>query len=109
MKLQRYSGKLKKLKPPLLLRQIVGKSMLPSFREGGILVGLSWFSGIKPSDVVIILHEGREKVKRVHKVRDGELYLLGDNSELSTDSRDFGWLPVEAVSAKVIWPRTEIE
>lgn len=83
--------------------------MLPSFQEGGILVGLSWFAGIKPHDVVIISHEGMEKVKRVHKVRDGELYVLGDNSELSTDSRDFGWLPLEAVTAKVIWPRTEIE
>lgn len=109
MKLQRSSGKLKKLKPPFLLRHIVGKSMLPSFKEGGILVGLGWFAGIKPSDVVIILHEGREKVKRVHKVRDGELYVLGDNSDLSTDSRDFGWLPLEVVTAKVIWPRTEVE
>jgi type IV secretory pathway protease TraF len=83
--------------------------MLPRFKEGGILVGLSWHSGVKPSDVVIISHEGMEKVKRVHKVRDGELYVLGDNSALSTDSRDFGWLPVEAVTAKVIWPRTEVE
>jgi type IV secretory pathway protease TraF len=83
--------------------------MLPSFNEGGILVGFGWFKGVKPSDVVIIHHEGREKVKRVHKVRDGELYVLGDNSELSTDSRDFGWLPLEVVAAKVIWPRTEIE
>lgn len=109
MRLQRYFGQLRKLKPPFLLRHIVGKSMLPSYKEGGILVGLGWFTGIKPSDVVIILHEGREKVKRVHKVREGELFLLGDNSKLSTDSRDFGWLPLEVVTAKVIWPRVEID
>lgn len=83
--------------------------MLPSFRDGGILVGLGWFMSIKPLDVVIILHEGKEKVKRVHKVRGGKLFVLGDNSELSTDSRDFGWLPMEAVTAKVIWPRAEID
>lgn len=72
-------------------------------------MGLGWFMSIKPLDVVIILHEGKEKVKRVHKVRGGKLFVLGDNSELSTDSRDFGWLPMEAVTAKVIWPRAEID
>jgi type IV secretory pathway protease TraF len=107
MRLRRYSGKLKKLKPPLLLRHIVGKSMLPSFKDGGILVANRWFMGLKPRDVVVIRHDGLEKVKRVHKVREGELYVLGDNSEQSTDSRDFGWLPLEVVAAKVIWPRPE--
>ena len=107
MKLRRYFGKLKRLRSPLLLRQIVGRSMQPSFTEGGILVGFGWFKGVMPNDVVIIHHNGREKVKRVHQVRKGELYVLGDNSELSTDSRDFGWLPLEAVTAKVVWPRTE--
>ena len=83
--------------------------MLPSFQEGGLLVAIGWFTGLRPHDVVIISHEGREKVKRVHKVRNGKLFVLGDNSELSTDSRDFGWLPLEAVTAKVIWPRPEID
>jgi type IV secretory pathway protease TraF len=83
--------------------------MLPSFEEGGLLVAIRWFTGLKPRDVVIIHHEGREKVKRVHKVRNGKLFVLGDNSELSTDSRDFGWLPLEAVTAKVIWPREDLD
>lgn len=107
MRLRRYFGKQKKLRAPLLLRQIVGKSMLPSFKEGGVLVAFGWFKCIKPSDVVIITHDGMEKVKRVHKVRGSKLYVLGDNSEFSTDSRDFGWLPFEAVTAKVIWPKTD--
>jgi phage repressor protein C with HTH and peptisase S24 domain len=107
MRLLRFSGKQRKLKPPLLLRQIVGKSMLPSFREGGLLVASGWFKDVKPHDVVIVLHEGKEKVKRVHKVRNGELFLLGDNGAQSTDSRDFGWLPLEHITAKVIWPRIE--
>src|SRR6185437_3035656 len=84
MKLQRFSGKQKKFKSPILLRHIVGKSMLPSFQEGGLLVAFTWFTGLKPRDVVIIRHEGREKVKRVHKVRGGKLFVLGDNSEFST-------------------------
>ena len=68
----------KKFKSPLLLRQIVGQEacLHQAIVEGGLLIGLGWFAGLKPSDVVVIQHEGREKVKRVHKVRDGELYVL---------------------------------
>jgi len=56
--------------------------------------------------VVIIRHNGKEKIKRVHEVADDKLFVLGDNAAASTDSRDFGWLPRETVTAKVIWPRT---
>lgn len=83
--------------------------MHPSYKEGGLLVAIGWFTGLKPRDVVIISHEGMEKVKRIQKVRGRELFVLGDNSELSTDSRDFGWLPVDAVTAKVVWPRVEVD
>ena len=104
MRLPRFSGKRRKLKP-LLLRQIVGKSMLPKFKDGGVLVASGWFGRLRPHDVVIVRHGGREKVKRIREVSGGQLFLLGDNADMSTDSRDFGWLPLETVTAKVIWPR----
>lgn len=107
MKLRRFSGKQRKLKP-LLLRQVVGSSMLPKFREGGILVASGWFSRLRPHDVVIIHHDGKEKVKRIHKVRGDQVYVLGDNGPASTDSRHFGWIAADHVVAKVVWPRVDM-
>ena len=59
----------------------------------------------RPGDVVIVLHGGLEKVKRVAQVSDGQVFVLGDNPAHSTDSRTFGWLPQSVVIAKVMWPK----
>lgn len=40
-------------------------------------------------------------------VPDGYVYVMGDNREHSTDSRDFGCIPIEKIESKVairIWP-----
>jgi len=49
-------------------------------------------------------HNGLEKIKRIEKLKDNRLYILGDNPTASTDSRHFGWLRAEDVLAVVIWP-----
>ena len=90
-----------------MLRQIVGRSMHPHFPEGKVVVASGWFKHIEPKDVVIIVHDGIEKIKRIERVRAQEVYVLGDNAPVSTDSRDFGWLPEETFIAKLIWPRTK--
>jgi type IV secretory pathway protease TraF len=87
--------------------------MLPRLRPGSLVVALKLpaklRSNIKVGQVVIIDHNGLEKIKRVAKVRGNkkgnEVYVLGDNPLASTDSRNFGWLPSSAVRAKVVWPR----
>ncbi|HEY1835444.1 MAG TPA: S26 family signal peptidase [Candidatus Saccharimonadales bacterium] len=104
MRLPKFSGKPKKLKP-LLLRQIAGKSMLPQFWDGRVVVASGWFGRLRPHDVVIIRHDGLEKIKRIRQINDERLFVVGDNEAASTDSRDFGWLEYAAVQAKVIWPR----
>jgi phage repressor protein C with HTH and peptisase S24 domain len=101
---QRYSGRPKK--PSLLLvRRVVGKSMLPTLRPGRIVIASGLYGELHEDDVVIIYHRGLEKVKRIQIIRDGRLYVVGDNTAHSTDSSAFGWLDEEAVRAKVIWPR----
>lgn len=86
------------------LRRIAGDSMAPTFKNGQIILAVqSWRP--KLDDVVIVRHGEREKIKRLAKVRAGEVYVLGDNLANSTDSRAFGWLDKTVVKAKVIWPR----
>ena len=83
--------------------------MLPKFRDGQVVVASGWFRNLRPHDVVIIRHDGKEKIKRVHQVRDNKLFVVGDNGPQSTDSRHFGWLDASCVLGKVLWPRLGVQ
>lgn len=87
----------------LLVRRVVGESMLPTLPPGRIVVAVH--RRMRPGTVVVIQHEGREKIKRIHAIEGARVYVLGDNPEASTDSRHFGWLPGSNVLGVVIWPR----
>lgn len=79
--------------------------MLPILPPGTLVVATDLTRRYKPGHVVVILHEGREKIKRIQDIRPGALFVVGDNQPASTDSRHFGWIPTETIRAKVIWPR----
>ena len=103
MKSQKYSGKQRR--PNLLLvRRVSGDSMFPTLRHGQIIAATSLFGALSPGDIVIIRHHGLEKIKRIAKIEHDRLYVTGDNTAQSTDSRTFGWLNASTVLAKVIWP-----
>ncbi len=87
-----------------MVRQIMGDSMAPTLRPGVIVFGVRP-SRVRPGDVVIIRHDNLDKVKRVKDIQADKIFLTGDNYLQSTDSREFGWLDVGSVMAKVIWPR----
>jgi len=77
--------------------------MLPNLSPGKIVVASS-FSKIRVGRAVIFSDQGKDKIKRVAKLEDDKVYLLGDNPKESTDSRQIGWLPSNRVLASVIWP-----
>lgn len=81
--------------------------MVPVLPPETLVIGLRHTRRLKPGQVVIVLFEGKEKIKRIDKIQDDEVYLLGDHPETSQDSRYFGWLPISSIKARVIWPRTK--
>lgn len=104
MKLPPFLQRLKK--PKIFIRRITGDSMLPLFKPAHIAVALPQEkSAYREGDVVVVNHGGLEKVKRIKEIKDGRVFVVGDNQTRSTDSRSFGWLHFSAVKGKVVWPR----
>jgi signal peptidase I len=109
---------------------VSGESMLPTLKSGQrVLTSKAyWLVGpIKEKDVVVIRDDGPTGyiIKRVYKmagqvvdwalvpdsfdfrsgeyhVPEGTVYVLGDNRQVSEDSRRFGPVPVESIIGKVV-------
>lgn len=78
--------------------------MLPTLRPGQLVIAANFFNRVKVNDIVIIRHEGKEKIKRITYLTDSTIFVVGDNQRVSTDSRHFGPLEPSALLGKVIWP-----
>ncbi len=87
----------------IIVRRVSGDSMLPTLKPGQLVFGFR-SQAAETGNVVVFRHNGLEKIKRVAKVDDDKVYLLGDNPDHSTDSRQFGWISKKEIMAKVIWP-----
>lgn len=90
-------------KPNIILRRVVGESMLPTLKPGELLIGIKTRK-VRPGDIVMVSHNGLDKVKRIKEVTADSIYILGDNPKSSSDSRDFGYISKNKILAKVIWP-----
>jgi len=82
--------------------------MLPVLKEGDVvLYDPKAYTQKQPQigDVVIAIHPARSDlriVKRVQGVtRDGRIFLLGDNVAETTDSRDFGHVPIDEILGRI--------
>jgi nickel-type superoxide dismutase maturation protease len=92
------------------LVEVRGRSMEPTLRPGDRLLTVpartAW---LRPGRVVVVGDPGDADhlaVKRVASLGRGQVAVLGDHPEASTDSRTWGALPVAAVRRIVVrrWP-----
>jgi nickel-type superoxide dismutase maturation protease len=85
--------------------EVFGTSMAPALLPGDHV--LVWKTrSVRPGDVVAApdpRRAARSVLKRVADVTDEGLYLLGDNPEHSTDSRQWGRVPVASVEGKAVY------
>ena len=88
-------------KTVFLIGYVPTESMEPTLKKGSCIIGVRIFSELKVGDIIVFRHEGRMLVKRIAAVGgeyvkrgeaelavpEGCYYVLGDNAEVSWDSR----------------------
>ncbi len=92
------------MRMPLRIFKAADRSMEPAIKGGEYLIATGWFGKLKPGDIVVLEHPARriKIVKRISALSDNSVYVLGDNREMSEDSRSFGYVDRAAVAGKVI-------
>lgn len=86
---------------PFMIRRVIGQSMQPTLNPGKLVIGWRYYNRLKSGQVVILHINGREVIKRIKYIEQGKLFVVGDNLMASTDSREFGLIFEEQVTAKV--------
>ena len=88
----------------LYIRKVVGTSMTPCLKSGQIVVFLRT-RNYEQSDVVLAKIVNKEVVKRIKNIAGSKVWLQGDNSLESTDSREYGPILIEHIYGRLVLPR----
>lgn len=85
---------------------VAGDSMVPTLVAGSFVIATER-GPVRQGTVVVVARGELEAVKRVASVDGDSITVLGDNPAASTDSREFGPVPIDTVRGvvrAVYWP-----
>ncbi len=87
---------------PLGLYRVKGGSMEPELLPGDLILGWRWFQPRVGQVVVIRELELEWLIKRITNIHGGAVWVAGDNTVASTDSRHFGPISRDQIVARVV-------
>ncbi len=91
---------------PIVFRRVRNGSMAPKLLPGQLIMATRLFRKLHAGQVVIVERDNKQLVKRIERIVDNKLFVIGDNLPASVDSRQFGWLDRRSVVARVFRPNT---
>ncbi|RMI36528.1 nickel-type superoxide dismutase maturation protease [Streptomyces triticirhizae] len=86
------------------LAEVYNPSMLPTLCPGDQLL-LAYGARVRPGHVVVLRHPFQHDlliVKRAAERREGGWWVLGDNAQVTNDSREFGVVPDGLLVARAV-------
>lgn len=89
--------------------RVTGESMLPLLPpQREVLIDPEAYRHTlpQPGEIIVAYHPQQPHLRIIKRIEfvepDGECYLKGDNAAASTDSRQFGLVPLAQIQGKVI-------
>lgn len=92
------------MKFPIGIYKIAEQSMEPEIELGSYALVNKWYGKLSVGEIVIVRspQDDRILIKRIEKISNGSLFLVGDNEGMSVDSRQFGWVDEGNVMGKLV-------
>jgi signal peptidase I len=88
--------------PSFKMAKVSGHSMDTTLADGDILI-INTTATPEVNDIVSVKLDDGYVVKRIAEITDEGMYLLGDNSAVSYDSRHYGYVPVSKLDGVVVF------